>query len=570
MNTRFFHCGPQTAGCPRVRPRAGFFIWLLAIVLLLGLLWVQKAAGQADPILARLMERHRQSPGDPETAHEIANHYYALEDYGNAETWLQKALEIKPDHLPSLFKMGNIYFRLQMWDFAEAYFLEVARHNDKLSGPHINLGTLHEARGNYAKAIESYARAARVAPQSPDPCFGLGDVYFQLEEWEKAVIAYEQGLKLAPPVPTSAEERRDRQITEKNLETARAVIANKGAIPADSIYENLLAPRRKTRAVSTSGALAREITLRQINFATNQSNYDSLDRESRLQLEELAKAVKKAAEDGVSEFIVEGHTDLRGSAEYNKTISERRARTIRDYLVRQGVAANRVSSRGWGEERPLSTEDNDAAHNLNRRVVVKRIGRARNLQIQVLHAGADGEAKALGSGEKLPRGDRYRVEFTPPPGEFVYVLRKNDDNPAECVYPENIEGASVAHSVEDGGAVSLPTRESWFQSEPDARSIVFQFHTAETPIADLEKILRDETPAATVKVRGILPIAYANRPGPTGTPELADATAPDSSPAPDPATVADAGRAPRSERVVQPSVLSALPEPVGVLAIQFE
>jgi hypothetical protein len=55
---------------------------------------------------------------------------------------------------------------------------------------------------------------------------------------------------------------------------------------------------------------------------------------------------------------IEGHTDSVGSNEYNLGLSERRAESVRDYLQSQGVAG-RMRTVGYGEERPVATNDTD-------------------------------------------------------------------------------------------------------------------------------------------------------------------------------------------------------------------
>jgi OOP family OmpA-OmpF porin len=75
------------------------------------------------------------------------------------------------------------------------------------------------------------------------------------------------------------------------------------------------------------------------------------------------------AHDG-SVAVVEGHTDSRGSDEYNQKLSERRADAVRDSLVNDfGVPSSRVSSAGYGESRPLTTNDTAEGRAENRRVV---------------------------------------------------------------------------------------------------------------------------------------------------------------------------------------------------------
>jgi len=63
-----------------------------------------------------------------------------------------------------------------------------------------------------------------------------------------------------------------------------------------------------------------------------------------------------------------GHTDADGGSAYNKRLSRRRARTVFEYLVDQGVDTKRVSYHGEGEEQPISTNDTEEGRSLNRRV----------------------------------------------------------------------------------------------------------------------------------------------------------------------------------------------------------
>ena len=65
---------------------------------------------------------------------------------------------------------------------------------------------------------------------------------------------------------------------------------------------------------------------------------------------------------------VAGHTDSRGSEQYNQGLSERRANAVRDYLVSKGVNASRLTARGYGELQPVATNDTDEGRQANRRV----------------------------------------------------------------------------------------------------------------------------------------------------------------------------------------------------------
>jgi peptidoglycan-associated lipoprotein len=69
---------------------------------------------------------------------------------------------------------------------------------------------------------------------------------------------------------------------------------------------------------------------------------------------------------------VEGHCDERGTQEYNMALGERRALSVRDYLIRLGVPANRLITISYGEEMPAAMGSNEAAWAQNRRVEFSR------------------------------------------------------------------------------------------------------------------------------------------------------------------------------------------------------
>lgn len=70
----------------------------------------------------------------------------------------------------------------------------------------------------------------------------------------------------------------------------------------------------------------------------------------------------------IRKLRIEGHTDARGSASSNLKLSKARAASVMEYFIQQGVSASRLTSEGYGEERPLDTASNEAAWSKNRRV----------------------------------------------------------------------------------------------------------------------------------------------------------------------------------------------------------
>ncbi len=65
---------------------------------------------------------------------------------------------------------------------------------------------------------------------------------------------------------------------------------------------------------------------------------------------------------------LEGHTDERGSREYNIGLGERRAQAVRSFLLLQGASASQITTVSYGEERPAAFGSNEEAWGLNRRV----------------------------------------------------------------------------------------------------------------------------------------------------------------------------------------------------------
>ena len=66
-------------------------------------------------------------------------------------------------------------------------------------------------------------------------------------------------------------------------------------------------------------------------------------------------------------FTVEGHCDERGSTEYNLGLGDRRATAVKDFLVQQGVSADRIRTISYGKEKPFCTEHDEQCWQQNRR-----------------------------------------------------------------------------------------------------------------------------------------------------------------------------------------------------------
>lgn len=91
----------------------------------------------------------------------------------------------------------------------------------------------------------------------------------------------------------------------------------------------------------------------------------SLDSDGRATLEDVSSVINQYPKTAV---IVQGHTDSTGSEEHNQELSDRRASSVRGYLVSRGVDDDRVAAVGMGEGYPVASNDSESGRQQNRRV----------------------------------------------------------------------------------------------------------------------------------------------------------------------------------------------------------
>lgn len=117
------------------------------------------------------------------------------------------------------------------------------------------------------------------------------------------------------------------------------------------------------------------IALGNILFEVDKAKLSPGAKQNLLRLVEFLKEFPKR------EVVVEGHTDSTGSKAYNLKLSQRRADAVRDFLVKHGIAPDRIVARGYGEAYPVAPNDTAAGRQHNRRV-----------EIVILDAGEQAEA----------------------------------------------------------------------------------------------------------------------------------------------------------------------------------
>ncbi|MBL7884275.1 MAG: PD40 domain-containing protein [Bacteroidia bacterium] len=112
-------------------------------------------------------------------------------------------------------------------------------------------------------------------------------------------------------------------------------------------------------------AVGSKIILKNIFFDFDKA---TLRPESTNELERLTKLLQDVPS---LKIEIGGHTDSKGADDYNKKLSDNRAKAVVSYLISKGISADRLTSAGYGEEQPIATNDTDEGRQLNRRTEFK-------------------------------------------------------------------------------------------------------------------------------------------------------------------------------------------------------
>ena len=108
-----------------------------------------------------------------------------------------------------------------------------------------------------------------------------------------------------------------------------------------------------------------EVTIRLSGAILFDFDSEAIRPDARRSLLEIVEVIEAY---GGRPVRVEGHTDSVASESYNQGLSERRAKSVADWLVKNGVDKGRLTTRGWGETRPVAENDTPEGRQQNRRV----------------------------------------------------------------------------------------------------------------------------------------------------------------------------------------------------------
>ncbi|GAA0893336.1 OmpA family protein [Fulvivirga kasyanovii] len=124
-----------------------------------------------------------------------------------------------------------------------------------------------------------------------------------------------------------------------------------------------------THIILQKAKVGSKVVLKNIFFDTGKSD---LRTESLAELDGIKELL---SENALLQVQINGHTDNVGNAVYNKVLSKKRAQSVVDYLIANGIDAGRLSAKGYGEERPLvSNDDEKDGREINRRTEIEITG----------------------------------------------------------------------------------------------------------------------------------------------------------------------------------------------------
>jgi outer membrane protein OmpA-like peptidoglycan-associated protein len=227
----------------------------------------------------------------------------------------------------------------------------------------LNPSGLHDAEQALAKAENAHQEDARseeaedlayIAHRKVQIAVAEAEAIEAKNQEERSEAGYTEELRTTA-ITASAELEASQGALA--TETSARLAAEKRAKEALQALEDVANVREDARGmtITLSGAVI---------FKTGSSELRDL---AKTQLSNVADALEGYPDDPI---VVEGHTDSQGSEGYNRKLSQKRADSVRSYLIGQGVAPDRITAVGKGENEPLASNDSAEGRANNRRVEI--------------------------------------------------------------------------------------------------------------------------------------------------------------------------------------------------------
>jgi outer membrane protein OmpA-like peptidoglycan-associated protein len=222
------------------------------------------------------------------------------------------------------------------------------------------------------------------------------------QEKEAAAAAAAAKAKAAADAQAAEEARRQAELTAAKEAQMKAEAAAQAAQAASQAAAQQAALQAKAQAARDEAARAQAATealraelLRQLNDVLQTTDSPrglvvnmadvlfetgkyALSSDAQLKLAKLSGIIQ--AHPGLN-LAIEGYTDTTGTAEFNMTLSQQRADTVRTFLISQGLSPDTITAKGLGESNPIADNSTAAGRKLNRRVEIIVSGSIIGVQI---------------------------------------------------------------------------------------------------------------------------------------------------------------------------------------------
>jgi outer membrane protein OmpA-like peptidoglycan-associated protein len=163
-------------------------------------------------------------------------------------------------------------------------------------------------------------------------------------------------------------------LTSGQLGAAKVALAVQGAALQSEQQRREEADKRAAKATADLAAFAsvkqdpRGLVITLSGGVLFVSNKSDLMPSAQIKLNQVAEAL--TSQDSESKIVVEGYTDSQGGPSYNQDLSQRRAQSVREYLVSRGIASDRITSEGYGLNKPVADNATAEGRANNRRVEI--------------------------------------------------------------------------------------------------------------------------------------------------------------------------------------------------------
>jgi outer membrane protein OmpA-like peptidoglycan-associated protein len=241
-----------------------------------------------------------------------------------------------------------------------------------------------------SKEARDLAYIAQRKAQRAQALGGISYATRQLAQAQRDHIAAQDAIQNKTAEKLSTELNKTRQEVElgkRELQTGREQLAveRTARIAAEHRAKEAMSKLAEVASVREVPQRGTVITLSgSVLFATGQS---TLLPNAQEKLNQVATALREQSEQSIT---IEGYTDSVGADDKNQQLSLRRAQAVRDYLVSQGVPAERVQAVGRGEGSPVASNDSPE-------------GRANNRRVEIV-VGARGTGSATSDATRAPSG----------------------------------------------------------------------------------------------------------------------------------------------------------------------